>query len=265
MGASESTYVGGSLLAVCLLVSGAAHAVEPAQSRASTSSLPGLSLPAFLDDNRVPDLQEAWQAHVREAQESHRSDDKAPAAPAAKDASVSGARAATQRAGQDGGEAADVRQRAEELSRRFGAAGAVSEPVGSIERPNAEAAPAAAITGTPAAAHGKEVVVAPLDAGALEGAVDAKAAALRPSARPQLQDVDMSQKLRLAAPPPARDIPPNPVRAPRATASITAPPSKVGGPVVRSVPARKGSHKVDVTGDILPTELRAFGWDTQPD
>ncbi len=265
MGASESTFVGGSLLAVCLLVSGAAHAMEPAQSRASTSSLPALSLPAFLDDKRVPDLQEAWQAHVRAPQAEPRVEDgNVAVAPVANDASMSAARAAMQRAGQTSSEAANVRQRAEELSRRFGAGGVAAEPVGSIERPSAVATPAA-IAATPPTPLGKQVVVAPLDTGAGVGTVKAKAAAPGTSA-PARQDIDMGQKLRLAAPPPPRDIPPTPVRAPRATASITEPPNKVGGPpVARSVPARKSSRKVDVTGDVLPTQLRAFGWNAQPE
>jgi hypothetical protein len=257
---------------MCLLMSGTAHALEPAQSRASTSSLPALSLPAFLDDKRVPDLHEAWQAQVQPApqQEPQVVDGNAPVAPAANDASMSAARAAMQRAAN--GEAANVRQRAEELSRRFGAGDAASEPVGSIDRPSAAAA---ATAGTPPTPEVKQVIVPPLDTGAGAKtvdakavdakAVDAKAAALGTSARPKSPAIDVSQKLRLAAPPPARKVPPNPVRAPRDTASITEPPSKVGGPVARPVPARKSSSKADVTGDILPTGLRSFGWDTQPD
>jgi hypothetical protein len=270
MGASESTFVGGSLLAVCLLVSGAAHAMEPAQSRASTSSLPALSLPAFLDGNRVPDMQEAWQAHVRTPQEEPQVEDgNVAVAPATKDAAMSAARAAMERAGQESSEAADVRQRAEELSRRFGAGGVASEPVGSIERPSAVATPAA-IAATPPPPQVKQVVVAPLDTGADTGAgvgtVNAKTAATGTSAPARTPDIDIGQKLRLAAPLPPRDIPPTPVRAPRDTASITEPPNKVGGPpVARSVPARKSSRKVDVTGDVLPTELRAFGWNAQPE
>jgi hypothetical protein len=55
------------------------------------------------------------------------------------------------------------------------------------------------------------------------------------------------------------------VRAPRDAASISEPPSKVGGPPARSAPARKSPPKVDVTGDVLPTQLRSFGWNAQPE
>jgi hypothetical protein len=263
MGAGGSTFVGGSLLAACLLVSGAAQAIEPAQTRASTKSLPALSLPAFLDDERVPDLQEAWQAQVHVPQEASRAEaDNVPKAPAAKDP-MSAPRAAMQRADEESGEAANVRQRAEELSRRFGAAGPASEPVGSIERPS-PAAPSATGAAPEPPTRGRNVVVAPLDTGAGDKA-NAKAAALGAPVPATTKKVDMGQKLRLAAPPPARKVPPNPVRAPRGTASISEPPSKVGGPPTRSAPARKTPPKVDVTGDVLPTQLRSFGWNAQPE
>ena len=115
------------MLMATSLVSGAS-ALEINQQRApSTEGAPAFTLPAFLDVARLPDMQDAW----RRARFGNASDDAA-VQPAGEvttstpEAVLDAAQRAMTRAEQASREAAAVRVRAEELSRRFGAGGAES-------------------------------------------------------------------------------------------------------------------------------------------
>jgi hypothetical protein len=102
--------VGGPLLAMCCLIPAAA-AFESDQTHLPSGSPPAFSLPAFLDNARLLNLQEAWRAHVKPTVVAPLPGFDAPPAdaPVTKSAKP---------------EAAAVRQRAEELSRRFSSDGA---------------------------------------------------------------------------------------------------------------------------------------------
>src|SRR5436190_2803513 len=122
MGASNTIFAGGSLLAVTVLMGASAHAMEPAQAPSAAPSS-AFSLPSFFDGNRVPDLKDAWSAgDIAPAISSTMPAESAPSAPPpSDDAALAAAKAAMVRAEQAGRDAADVRRKAEELSRRFGA------------------------------------------------------------------------------------------------------------------------------------------------
>ena len=122
MGASNTIFAGGSLLAVTVLMGASAHAMEPAQAPSAAPSS-AFSLPSFFDGNRVPDLKDAWSAgDIAPAISSTMPAESAPSAPPpSDDAALVAAKAAMVRAEQAGRDAADVRRKAEELSRRFGA------------------------------------------------------------------------------------------------------------------------------------------------
>jgi hypothetical protein len=152
MDASDCKFVGGPLLAMCLLMNGAATAMEPAQSAAAGQSSPALRLPTFLDQSRLADLQKAWRTRASNApaprvetggaQQGEQQIQKA-------EATVSTARAAMKRAEQASQNAAAVRRRAEEISRRFSAEGVIAAPTATGATSNTAVSPTGG-AGTPA-------------------------------------------------------------------------------------------------------------------
>ncbi len=275
MGAKERMIVGSALLAICFLASASTHALEAAQSIAGSSGSSS-ELPAFLDDDRLPALEEAWRASE------HPSEPETP--PSTLPDATPPAEAA--------GDATTVRERAEELSRRFwakpGTAGqnasppvaiapaVVPEPASEPDEPPtiSEVKPGnaqTATTVTPVIPARKSVMPA-----AKTRAKTETNAQMPPTNTASTQSDFSSEKLRLAAPPPPPEsIPPLPRRAP---ASRGEDPVETKSVVTRPRPVRTYSASTTVTnpaepppdpkaalrGSILTNELRSFGWNSQP-
>jgi hypothetical protein len=262
MGVRASAIVGGSMLVMCCLISGAA-AFESHQTVLPTTSPPAFSLPAFLDSARLPALQEAWHTQVEPA--------VAPplhgfgAAPA--DAPV------MKSVKPEGREAAAVRQRAEELSRRF-SAGEASKPANSVNAPD-PIAPPYAVGADPSADRSSKDLPAdtppPSHVGALNVSPDA-AAATGPSkadtttaALPDSSDKTQAPATKHSAGRSAHlsvGIPPLPVRAPRkATAA-----AEMRAPAVhrsRRVTSPMAAPPVNEHREVFPPYLGAPGWNAQ--
>ena len=120
MNAYGSTSLFGMLMATSL-VSGAT-AMEINQQRApATGEPPAFTMPAFLDGARLPDLQDAWRAHFSDTNDTASLQPASEVATPTPEMALKTAQQAMTRAEQAGREAAAVRIRAEELSRRFGA------------------------------------------------------------------------------------------------------------------------------------------------
>jgi hypothetical protein len=261
MGVRESAIVGGSTLAMCCLISGAA-AFEPEQTVLPSASPPAFSLPAFLDSARLPALQEAWRTH----------DSPAVVAPlqgfnaAPADAPV------TRSVKPEGREAEAVRQRAEELSRRFSVGGDSGKPAATAKAADAATPPTAAGTApsTSAARGGADmpadtpppshVGAALPDALPTAPPADTTTAALPdPSSKsePHAKKHSASAGARLNV-----GIPPLPVRAPRkATAA-----AEVRAPVVhrsRRVTSPMAAPVENEHREVFPPYLGAPGWKTQ--
>src|SRR5262245_8136795 len=103
---------------VATLASGASAMDLGPQPAPGGDEAPALQLPAFLDIARLPDMQEAWRLHSGGGL-TPASAEVATETPEAQDESaLQTARAALTRAEQVSRDAAAVRERAEELSRR---------------------------------------------------------------------------------------------------------------------------------------------------
>jgi len=259
MGAREGMVVGSSLLAFCVVVSDVSRAMERVQPGASTTSSSGPALPHFLDDERLPALQEAWQARE------HAPEAVAPQPPQSVVAPMKAPTAKEPAAAPD--DTASVRQRAEELSRRFSAEGASSKPAGNAAAPSGTMSPAAVPQGPsdrddqvhakPELPTRKKSETKTITTGAV---TSAEVQPLDASVR--TQSAMTTERFRLAAPPPPPEgIPPVPKRAPTATKAVSARTRSI-----RSYTSRQKSPdpKAALRGTILPGELRAFGWNNQP-
>ena len=242
MNAYGSTSLFGMLLATSL-VSGAT-AMEINQQRApATSDAPAFTLPAFLDGERLPDLQQAWRSHFS-ANEAAAGQAPGEAATSETDAALNAAQQAMTRAEQASREAAKVRVRAEELSRRFGAGAAGGTDAAPTETASIDGQSSSADAAQPAVEH----VLAPVD----DEAAPAGASAATDDA-PVIEE--MATK------------PVKPVK--RATAPI---PSRQAVQTAshKSAPVANGPLKVDPVAPkpepdpMMPSELRAFGWNAQP-
>jgi hypothetical protein len=256
----------GILLAMGL-ISGAG-AMELTQSPGPSSpEAPGFSLPAFLDGARLPDLQEAWRAHFGAVE--------APAAAAAADAAapiagpesssssgpdaaaLQAADAAVARAEEAGREAATVRERAEELSRRFDA-GTTEAAAPSID---------SSVVPTETAATG-----------ASSGTGDTPDPAAEQAPTPPAQE---SAAVEQPAPPPAKNAASDNNDAPVIEEMARKPAKRVKRAAApqqqtaqtaahKTPPAATDLPKVDPEASkpesdpMLPDQLRAFGWNAQP-
>lgn len=255
-----------AMLAATGLVS-SAGAMELSQSSApAAAEAPGFTLPAFLDGARLPDLQEAWRAHFGFAGEPTAAPSAEPvAAPAAAtdDPDLQAARETLSRAEQLDREAAAVRERAEELSRRFGAEG------GDTAATNAPASAAPAET----ASIGSDTAAdapASVSEQALEPAGEAGGEAVRvdPAADVSANPVAKASAATDNAPV-IEDMATKPATRVRAVVT-SASRREVMQSAVRKPPSGIGLLKVDPSAPkpeadpMLPTELRAFGWNAQP-
>lgn len=305
MRASDRTLIGVTLFATCSAVSGTAMATDPQPPTAAASS-PALSFPAFLDKTRLTDIEEAWSARIvragptrveaatREARQLEKAQ-----------ATVSTARAAMKRAEQASEDAAAVRRRAEEISRRFAVGGVTTTPANattiSVEtvatvQPTADAgAPAA-----PRVEHSAVVHAPPADADTgpkkpfgVGGPVPAEAAQ-------SVQHAAIESGAPTLSP-----VPPHPHRAPRAssgksprskakvgtnpkpsnnakpsvnsksgsTAEVAAnmrPPLAAANVLPPQPPASGDSPSADgnkssTMSEVFSGFLRSFGWNSQPE
>jgi hypothetical protein len=242
------------MLMATSLVSGA-NALEINQQRApSTDGAPAFTLPAFLDGARLPDMQDAWRAHFGDASDAaavQPASEVTPRAPGAETAPLlDTAREAMTRAEQASREAAAVRARAEELSRRFGAGGAESA---------ADMAAAAAVPPTETASINRDANAADAAQPAVEHVLapaDASAAPDTAAASPDDAPVieDMATK---PAKPVKRYSAPFPPRQAVQAAAQNAPPAKALLKVEPAAPKPEDDP-------MMPNELRAFGWNAQP-
>jgi hypothetical protein len=260
MGASKRTFLGGSLLAMCFLLTGTATALEPDQSGVPPQSSP--PLPAFLDDKRSGDLQEAWRAREAEAKEAPQPQGSgASEEPAPKETeAMSAARDAMKRVGEANRQAPAVRQRAEELSRRFGAdAGEI--PSAAVVAPATSGEP-------PAGQGGQTVVTAPEPAREGDAAADAEpaggggATAALPEPAPEPPDAATQRRPPVPVARPNVHIPPLPLRAPRAVTQDAA--MRHYRPAVGSLPATAPAPADNGRVEVFPPYIRAFGWNSQP-
>lgn len=265
----------GLLMAMCL--ASGVSALEVGQTPAPASDTPSFGLPAFLDGARLPDLQEAWRAHESEPQgtpaaepavtptttptptptpEAVSHEEPAASPDPASDAAIESARAAITRAEQATDKAANVRTRAEELSRRFGAGDAAASP--------AAAEPTSAVddgitTGaTPAPGDGAETAAtgeAPVDQPAT--AVETTAKAAEPAS-----DGAASDEKSKASPRRVMGAGPSPTAALPAAAAAERKPAT---PPARSAGIEPSIEPKPASGsEPMPLEMRSFGWNSQP-
>jgi hypothetical protein len=283
MGARESMIVGSTLLAISFLASTAAPAMEPMQPNAPASTAAGL--PSFLDDESLPALQEAWRTREqvpdqpipapqpREALQNTPPATSAP--PATAPDPMAAARAAIERVNGPGRDDVSVRRRAEELSRRFSLGAQPSAPDAAPAPPSVMIPPA--VVPEASLERGRTIVKPNPPTRTNSVTVPVTTGAVPP---PEVQPLDASvrtqsalatERSRLAAPlpppPPAANIPPLPRRAPNIRAAVAVPSPTAPRTVTRSYMrpnAAGGDPKAVLRGTVLTNQLRAFGWNNQP-
>jgi hypothetical protein len=244
----------GTLLATIL--ASTAFAMEPTPAAAPASPVPAVSLPAFLDVARLPDMQEAWRARFNEAETAQSAPPTVtPVAAGGPDAAVlETSRAAISRAEQLSRDTASVRSRAEELSRRFTVdPNATSDPPAATQQPPTETA--SIVEDTNAAPPTSDQVLAPADEEftQVEPAVEVpvkKQAAVADA--PVIEDMATVRPMGVTRTP----TPPSMRQAAQAAAR------RASASAVKPV-AANASTKPD-EDPMMPTELRSFGWSSQP-
>jgi len=263
-----------------MLLAGLAHGAGAADLDPLPPGPTTVSLPAFLDAARLADWQDAWRAHFAAA--------RATADP--EGAAITEARQTLSRAAQVSEEAAAVRARAEELSRRFappgestataavetvsaGASDAVLTPavatmeapsgepavIGDAAEPSADAAPAPMVQ--QAKASTADMAPASMLGGPRAEGVAAGSAA---DAAPVIEDMATNGPRRQLKP---MEVNPPPAR--RVTAQATA---KSSGGIFGLFSNWGSSSEEEVAtqpddpdnNPMLPREIRSFGWNAQP-
>ncbi len=224
----------------------AAAAMELNQSPAPASAeAPAFVLPAFLDDARLPDLQEAWREHFSAVTTAA---DPAPPASTPEGSALETASDALTRAEKVSIEAVSVRERAEELSRRFGAEAAETKtaaPGAPTETASIDKDGGAADATPPVIEH--ELAPASDEAtviGEAPATPMRKAAAMTDDA-PVIEDMATKPVARAKSSAPARQAAAG--RKPLAVRTVV----------------DTGPPKPQET-TLIPTELRALGWSAQP-
>jgi len=253
MGVSRSIFGSASVLVVSILVGGgSASAMEPAKVPGSSS----LSMPSFFDGNRLTDLKDAWRGGSAAPTSPNGETPAGGPPPPNDDAALAEAKAAMLRAEEAGREAAVVREKAEELSRRFGAEPspaandgtptAVSDTTtGSIEPSRADLPPPSAL-GAPVPAD--------------------QAEAKEPVAEPTLNEVGVPEATTSAVP----DLPgkKDGARAQDAKAkTAVVPASQTKSKAVVGESLASGARTTpgpSNKADVMPANMGAFGWNSQP-
>jgi len=261
MGANKHVFGSASLLAAVLFAGGPASAMEQAKAPAPPSSST-FSMPSFFDGNRLPDLKDAWRGGAA-APASAPGETPAAPSPPNDDAALAAAKAAMVRAEEAGREAAAVREKAEELSSRFGAESAPAAndggptagsdtSTGSIEPARTELPPPSAL-GVPPPADQPETIgsvadpnfreIAPSEAAPSTVAVP-ELPAKKQAALTREQDASAKAK------------------APVTAASPSSPKTAVGEGASSGSRTAPGSSS---KADIMPANMGAFGWNSQPE
>lgn len=285
MHAREVRHLCRSLLAAGVLAGTAGPVLAQSPSPFATPDFRQFveGLPQFLDEERVLDLHRAWRLRAEHS-----------ASPSEDASAMSTARAAMERRKAMAQRAPEVRQRAEALSRLFGATATEAEVA-------AEEAPAPATITTATTAPARPATEARGDAvkPAATGSVPAKPVATTvatsptPAVEPAEDAPTQTAKARddtpldppygvggplpdaddLADAPeatetgtlpvtakPAASMPPLPVRAPETSAQ------KSGAVVTTTRSASRTPHRSKPDpAYVFPDQLRAFGWNTQPE
>jgi hypothetical protein len=253
MSSNENWIVGSALLGLSLVLGAAATAMELHKNSAFAQSSTASSLPAFLDRARVPSLHDTWKSGdgepSAEAQPGNvpRSQEQVGDEPVASSA-ANGAAQATETTDRP---TATVRQRAEELSRRFGGGATAATPAqGDVSEITTSALPDKSVPSSRPVQSEQAATAAPEQPA-------------KPPKRP------LGVRVKKAQPPPKvkrAAIPPNPVRSPRTAQDrkpLWPPKSRVGavprsGPPVAPPAAKRESPPV-----TIPNELQSLGWDSQ--
>ncbi|MAS40744.1 MAG: hypothetical protein CMK33_03410 [Porticoccaceae bacterium] len=235
--------------------------------------VPGL--PKFLDEDSVLELHSAWR--LRAIGEDTSVAAEVEKSPSDTDPAMTAARAAMKRSKEVAGRAADVRSRAEALSQLFGATAQDDEPdapatITTASTPENDEKTISAKSSVPVV---DAVDVAPVAESPVEETASVKELPpLDPpyavGGPPLPVEPDQGQTAVLSSPnvagngpsdvqPRVTDLPPLPKRAPPVDQqkSATASPA----PSVSRAPRRPKPNPAY----IFPNELRAFGWNTQPE
>jgi len=253
MSSNENWIVGSALLGLSLVLGAAATAMELHKNSAFAQSSAAHSLPAFLDSARVSSLHDTWKSDdgepSAEAQpgSTPRSQEKVGDEPEISSAANGAAQAteATDHA------TATVRQRAEELSRRFsGGATAATPAQDDTSEITTSALPDKSEPSSRPVQGEQAATVAP----------EQPAKSTKRPAGARVKTARLPRKVQRAT------IPPNPVRAPRnaqARKALWLPKSRVGavrrpGPPAASPAAKRASSPV-----TIPNEFQSFGWNSQ--
>ena len=239
----------GSLLALCVAALGnTATAMDLVQSETRKPASPSFTLPSFLGDAQLPDLQRAWKAG-----ESEPTTAPGPEVTAAEPDSAPSDGGATPTAHVDtqGAEETDlqaqsVRQRAEELSQRFGSEAGADANDGS-ETASIDAVPAPSAAGQALDKVESAAIEVPERRSA--GAVNAPG--LSPARRTQIPSARrlgavIAKERSVEAPDVKQVALPKTER----TSQVDA----------RAKPPAKKSEEASAP---MPTELGAFGWDSR--
>lgn len=272
MGVSKDFFSGALLLTAVMFLDRSASAMEQAKAPAAPSSS-AFSMPSFFDGSQLPDLKNAWRAGdgLAASPPAPPNASASGTPPANDDAALAAAKAAMLRAEEAGREAAAVREKAEELSRRFGtdsppaetsdgpAAAATDTVTGSVE-PATTPLPAPSALGAPPPAD-------PADATNPAEATNAGA----PKSEPSEGAAPNPGEPATAAVPVLPPKKPGPltdaatVPASKIATSSSPPRSKTAAsnapaaiPGFRSTPGTAGK------ADVMPGNIGAFGWDSQP-
>ena len=253
MSSNENWIVGSALLGLSLVLGAAATAMELHKNSAFAQSSAAPSLPAFLDSARVPSLHDMWKSDDGEPSaearpgRAPRSQEKLGDEPETSSAANGAAQAteATDRA------TATVRQRAEELSRRFGGGAAAATPAqDDASEITTSALPDKSVPSLRPVQGEQAATVAP----------EQPAKRTKRPAGARVKTARPPRKVKRAA------IPPNPVRAPRNAQDrkpLWPPKSRVGAVSRPGPPAASPAAKRESPPVTIPNEFQSFGWNSQ--
>ena len=246
------------MLMATSLVSGASALKINHQPALSTDGAPAFTYPSFRYVAHLPDMQDAWRrAHLGKVSDDAAVQPAGEVTTSTQEAVLDAAQRAMTRAEQANREAAVVRERAEELSRRFGSEGA--EFAADVAPPDVTVPTATASINTDAnlsdVAQPVEHLLAPADESAAHNSIAAwkvntqviEHMPTKP-ARPANTKPAKAAKRRIASPPP---------RQPLQAAVQNGAPAKKLLAVDFAVPPPDSDP-------MLPREMRAFGWNAQP-
>ena len=253
MSNSENWIVGSALLGLSLVLGAAATAMELHKNSAFAQSSAAPSLPAFLDGALVPGLQDTWTSDDEPSAEAQpgsarRSQDKV----GDERETLSTANGAAQATEATDRATATVRQRAEELSRRFGGGATAATPAQDY-----------AIEITTSALPDKSVPSSrPVQAEQAATVTPEQPAAKRTkrSAGDRVKTARLPRTVKRAK------IPPNPVRAPRNAQDrkpLWPPKSRVGAVPRPGPPAVSPVAKRERPPVTIPSGFQSFGWSSQ--